>query len=73
MQTLVNVIRTITINNEGSYTLDVDYASFLNAKIVEKRYDYYQAKERMYSELRDSDYMAAFKEVLSRVIRNWDI
>ena len=73
MQTLVNVIRTITINNEGSYTLDVDYASFLNAKIVEKRYDYYQAKERMYSELRDSDYMAAFKEVLRHVIGNWEI
>lgn len=73
MQTLVNVIRVITIDNEGSYTRDVDFVSFLNYKIVEKRYDYYQAKERMYSELRDSDYMAAFKEALSRVVRNWDI
>ena len=73
MQTLVNVIRAITIYNEGSYTLDVDFVPFLDYKIVEKRYDYYQAKERMYSELRDSDYMVSFKEVLSRVIRNLDI
>lgn len=73
MQTLVNLIRTITINNEGSYSLDVDFVPFLNHKIVEKRYDYIQAKERMYSELRDSDYMAAFREVLGRVIRNWGV
>ena len=73
MQTLVNLIRTISIYHEGSYSPDVNFAGFLNHKIVEKRYDYYEAKERMYSELRDSDYMAAFREVLGRVIRNWGI
>ena len=73
MQTLVNLIRTITIYNEGSYSLDVDFVSFLNHKILEKKYDYFEAKERMYSELRDSDYMASFREVLGRVIRNWGV
>ena len=71
MQTLINLIRTITVNNEGSYSLDVDFVSFLNHKIVEKRYDYNEAKQRMYSELRDSDYMASYKEVLKRVINQW--
>lgn len=71
MQTLINLIRTITIFNEGSFSPDVDFVQFLNHKIVEKRYDYYQAKERMYSELRDSDYMAAYREVLNRVVSNW--
>ena len=71
MQTLINLIRAITIYNEGSYSLDVDFVPFLNHKIVEKRYDYNQAKEKMHSELRDSDYMAAYREVLGRVIRNW--
>lgn len=71
MQTMVNLIRTITINNEGSYTPDVDFVPFLNLKIIEKTYDYTQAKERMYSELRDSDYMAAYREVLRRVINQW--
>ena len=61
----------ITVNNEGSYSLDVDFVSFLNHKIVEKRYDYNEAKQRMYSELRDSDYMASYKEVLKRVINQW--
>ena len=71
MQTLINLIRTITVNNEGSYSLDVDFVSFLNHKIVEKRYDYNETKQRMYSELRDSDYMASYKEVLKRVINQW--
>lgn len=71
MQTMINLIRTITINNEGSFSPDVDFVQFLNHKIVEKRYDYYQAKERMYVELRDSDYMAAYREVLNRVVNNW--
>ena len=73
MQTLINLIRTITIFNEGSFSLDVDFVQFLNRKIVEKRYDYYQAKERMYSELRDSDYMAAYREVLTHVVNNWGL
>ncbi len=73
MQTMINLIRTITINNEGSFSSDVDFVQFLNHKIVEKRYDYYQAKERMYSELRDSDYMAAYREVLNRVVNNWGL
>ena len=71
MKTLVNLIRTITIYNEGSYSKDVDYVEFLNHKIVDKRFDYNEAKDRMYSELRDSDYMAAYRNVLGRVIRNW--
>ena len=71
MKTLVNLIRIITIYNEGSYSKDVDYVEFLNHKIVDKRYDYNEAKDRMYSELRDSDYMAAYRLVLKRVIRNW--
>lgn len=71
MQTLINLIRTITIQNEGSYSPDVDFVSFLNHKIVDKKYDYYQAKERMYGELRDSDYMAAYREVLNKVVTNW--
>lgn len=71
MQTLTNLIRTITVNNEGSYSMDVDFVPFLNHKIVEKKYDYNEAKERMYSELRDSDYMAAYREVLRRVINQW--
>ena len=71
MQTLINLIRTITIFNEGSFSPDVDFVQFLNHKIVEKRYDYYKAKERMYSELRDSDYMAAYREVLNKVVTNW--
>lgn len=71
MQTLINLIRTITILNEGSYSPDVDFVSFLNNKIVDKKYDYYQAKERMYGELRDSDYMAAYREVLNKVVTNW--
>lgn len=73
MRTLINLIRTITINNEGSFSPDVDFVSFLNHKIVEKKYDYNQAKERMYSELRDSDYMAAYREVLNNVVTNWDM
>lgn len=71
MQTLTNLIRTITVNNEGSYSLDVDFVPFLNHKIVDKKYDYNEAKQRMYSELRDSDYMAAYREVLRRVINQW--
>lgn len=71
MQTLTNLIRTITVNNEGSYSLDVDFVPFLNQKIVDKKYDYNEAKERMYRELRDSDYMAAYREVLRRVINQW--
>ena len=71
MQTLTNLIRTITVNNEGSYSLDVDFVPFLNHKIVDKKYDYNEAKERMYRELRDSDYMAAYREVLRRVINQW--
>jgi hypothetical protein len=71
MQTLTNLIRTITVNNEGSYSLDVDFVTFLNHKIVDKKYDYNKAKQRMYSELRDSDYMAAYREVLRRVINQW--
>lgn len=73
MQTLINLVRTITVNNEGSYSLDVDFVPFLNHKIVDKDYDYNEAKERMYSELRDSDYMAAYKEVLTRVINQWGL
>lgn len=71
MQTLTNLIRTITVNNEDSYSLDVDFVPFLNHKIVDKKYDYNEAKERMYRELRDSDYMAAYREVLRRVINQW--
>lgn len=71
MQTLTNLIRTITVNNEGSYSLDVDFVPFLNRKIIEKKYDYIEAKERMYSELRDSDYMDAYRAVLKRVINQW--
>lgn len=73
MQTLVNLIRAITIKNEGSYSQDVDFVPFLNHKIVDKQYDYKEAQDRMKGELRDSDYMAAFREVLGRVIGNWDI
>ena len=73
MRTLVNLIRTITVFNEGSYSPDVDFVPFLDHKIVEKRYDYKTAKEMMYIELRDSDYMACFREVLDRVINNWGI
>jgi len=71
MQTLTNLIRTITVNNEGSYSLDVDFVPFLNHKIVNKKYDYNEAKQRMYSELRDSDYMASYRDVLKRVINQW--
>lgn len=73
MQILVNLVRAITIYNEGSFTNDVDFVPFLNHKIVEKQYDYNQAKELMYSELRDSDYMAAYRQVLGRVLRNWSV
>ena len=73
MQTLVNLIRAITVNNEESYSVDVDFVPFLNHKIIDKKYDYGLANDMMYSELRDSDYMAAFKEVLARVIHNWGL
>lgn len=73
MKTMINLIRTITIYNEGSYSLDVDFASFLNHKIVDKQYNYSEAKDRMYSELRDSDYMAAYRNVLGRVINQWGL
>lgn len=73
MQTLTNLIRTITVNNEDSYSLDVNFVPFLNHKIVDKKYDYNEAKERMYRELRDSDYMAAYREVLRRVINQWGV
>ena len=73
MMTLVNLIRTITINNEGSFSKDVDYVSFLDHKIVDKQYDFKEAKEKMYGELRDSDYMASFRNVLSNVIDNWAV
>ena len=73
MMTLVNLIRTITINNEGSFSKDVDYVSFLDHKIVDKQYDFKEAKEKMYGELRDSDYMASFRNVLSNVIDNWGV
>ena len=73
MQTLINVVRAITVNNEGSFSIDVDFIPFLNHKIVEKKYDYYQAKDMMYSELRDSDYMAAFRNVLNQVVANWSL
>ena len=73
MQTLVNLIRIITVNNDGNYSLDVDFVSFLNKKIIEKRYDYIQAKQLMYSELKDSDYMAFYQKVLNNVICNWSL
>lgn len=73
MQTLVNLIRAITVNNEGSFSMDVDFVLFLNHKIIDKEYDYSLANDMMYSKLRDSDYMAAFKEVLGRVIHNWGL
>lgn len=73
MRTLTNLIRTIAVNNEGSYSKDVDFVPFLNHKIVEKIYDYNKAKELMYGELRDSDYMSAYREVLQRVINQWGI
>lgn len=73
MMTLVYLIRTITINNEGSFSKDVDYVSFLDHKIVDKQYDFKEAKEKMYGELRDSDYMASFRNVLSNVIDNWGV
>lgn len=73
MRTLINLIRLITINNEGSYTLDVDFAPFLNHKIIDKKYSYSEAKDRMYGDLRDSDYMAAYREVLRRVINQWGL
>ena len=73
MQTLINVVRAITVNNEGSFSIDVDFVPFLNHKIVEKIHDYYQAKDMMYSELRDSDYMSAFRNVLNQVVANWSL
>lgn len=73
MQALVTVIRAITVDNEGSFSLDVDYVPLLDQKIVEKKYDYYQLKEMMYKELRDADYMDAFRKVLGRVVQNWSI
>ena len=73
MQTFVNLIRIITVNNDGNYSLDVDFVSFLNKKIIEKRYDYIQAKQLMYSELKDSDYMAFYQKVLNNVICNWSL
>ena len=73
MMTLVNLIRTITINNEGSFSKDVDYVSFLDHKIVDKQYDFKETKDRMYSDLRDSDYMESFRKVLLRVVQNWRV
>ena len=73
MRTLLNTIRSITVNNDGRFSLDVDFVQFLDDKIITKRYDYNQAKAIMSNVLRDSDYMAAFKEVLNRIIINWGI
>lgn len=73
MRILLALIRTITINNEGSYTKDVDFVSFLNRKIITKELTYNQAKERMYDELRDSDYMESYRSVLKTILRNWKL
>lgn len=71
IKTLVNLIRTVTVYNEGSYSKDVDFVPFLNHKIVTKEYDYAMAKEAMLTELRDSDYMDSYRHVLSRVLHKW--
>jgi hypothetical protein len=73
MRTLTHLIKTVTINNEGSFSLDVDFAPLLNQKIIEKKIDYSEANIRMYSELRDSDYMMAYRDVLKRVLGNWNV
>ena len=70
---LVSVIRNVTVNNDGSFTKDVDFVTFLDRKIVSKEYDYFMAKERLLIDLRDSDYMASFREVLTRIIGNWGL
>lgn len=73
MQTLVNLIRAITVNNDGRFSLDVDFVPFLNHKIVEKRFDYESGKDIMPHELRDSDYMACFRDIIGRVVDNWGV
>ena len=73
MRIMLALVRTITINNEGSYTKDVDFVSFLNRKIITKELTYNQAKERMYDELRDSDYMESYRSVLNTILRNWKL
>lgn len=73
MRTMLNLMRAITVYNEGSYSVDVDYVPFLNHKIIDKRYDYGLAKEMMFRELRDANYMDAYRDVLGNVLANWKI
>ena len=73
IRTLLNVIHIVTVNNEGRYSKDVDFTSLLNRKILTKEYNYDIAKEKMYDELRDSDYMGSFRGVLSNVIQKWNL
>lgn len=73
MRIMLTLIRTITINNEGGFTKDVDFVSFLNRKIVTKELSYKQAKERMHDELRDSDYMEAYRSTLTIILKNWKL
>ena len=73
VRTIINVVRAVTTENDGSFSYDVDLASFLNRKIVTKEYDFLMAQHMMDRDLHDSDYMESFREVLSRVINNWGI
>lgn len=73
MQMLVSVIRAVTVNNQGGYSLNVDFTSFLNDVILYKKYDYSLAKDLMYKELRDAEYMDSYKKVLMRVINRWGL
>lgn len=73
MRIMLTMIRAITINNEGGFTKDVDFVSFLNRKIITKELTYNQAKERMYVELRDSDYMDSYRNALSNILKDWKL